>query len=64
MAERQAILVMTPAEEAALARLIRFLCKMEAERGELSAILGAYPHAQNPSVAAIQRINSVLNENW
>lgn len=62
MAERQAVLTMTPSEEAALARLIGFLCKTEVTDGyrrELSAILGY----GSPDVEAIGRINAALNAN-
>ena len=61
MAERTVVLKMTPTEEAALARLLGFLCKMESERGELSSIFGVSPAGECPSAQAIGRINAALN---
>ena len=65
MAERETTLRMTTSEEAALARLIKFLCREELERGYLSTVFGYNPRSKepSPSVEAIGRINAALNAN-
>lgn len=62
MAKRQVLLTMTPSEEAALSRLIGFLCQTEDVQGGvkyLTRILGK----NNSDIDAIGRINAVLSAN-
>lgn len=62
MAERTAVLTMTPSEEKALSRVVGWLCKtetMDGMRGELTAICGA----GNADIELIGRINAALNAN-
>jgi len=60
MAERNTTLKMTPHEDAALSRLLGFLCGTEAAgnmTGQLTRILGA----GNRDIEQIGRINAALN---